>query len=49
MFRDNLRVEAEAWSRSVLVLEEHGALKAELGDEDDDGVLPHEEDVAVFV
>lgn len=46
---ENLRVEAEPRSRFVLVLEEHRALQAELWDEDDDGVLPHEQNEAFFV
>lgn len=48
-FSDNLRVEAEPWSRFVLVLEEHRALQTELWDEDDDGVLPHKQNEAFFI
>lgn len=46
---ENLRVEAEPWSRFVLCLEEHRALQAELWDEDDDGVLPHKQNEAFFI
>ena len=44
-----LFIKSKFWASLVLAIKEDGSFQAKLWDEDNDGVLPHKQDVAILV